>query len=755
MVSASFQSNHFKTLEVSQELQCEWNSDFSALASDGVAVLYGQASVTICLAILGLGTAIPTLLLSMKGTPTNAEPRKALLTLCYFNLSVMNMFRITGFVLALLTMWILKDYCSCLEGEIRWAGNIKSIKACPASSAMFSVLIALIFTNVLDAIVATTQVMYFVCSLACCPTIVPSQSKWKALLTCCIGCSSTVTCCLFGGFEALQGDFGDLALVISNYTNNNQTLDITASDIAAGLIMVIRGQREALLEARENVCSSFVDSTQLDPIHPTEPQSTRRHSDFHDWGTKEQGHPALKRMASTPELHRSQSAIGISDSEIQLSSSEVLDQENYQENVYMAQAARFMPYAQATYTWIIYLVEHQLVGFLRLGYLILRRCACFCPTSKDKLRHDFLWEPHMVAFQEISGLDAEDIIFASFKESIVVLPYVVALDHEWKSVVIAIRGTLSMESVLADIAIRPEELSSVGAKLGFDGDQKYCHRGILRSTEWIYADLMKHGKLKEALNGEYKNYRLVVVGHSLGAGCAAMLSVMLRPAYPNLRCLAFGPPGSVFSENLAEECSPWLTSYVLDADVIPRLAIHQFEVLRDSVLRMICRIKVPKCEVFSLEKSSTKSRAELADERIRILYEEDEVPDSEFQRQLEKFFGFQDELKQKSETAGDYRYIDLFPPGKIIQLFRARNQRRSAFSRFLSVSSRQRTHDAMKNDTIYVARWIQRTDLQQIILSTHMMNDHEPGNMKRKIQEVAETVFELRSPEYKICGETC
>ncbi len=246
--------------------------------------------------------------------------------------------------------------------------------------------------------------------------------------------------------------------------------------------------------------------------------------------------------------------------------------------------------------------------------------------------------------------------------------------------------------------------------------------------------------------GEYKNYRLVVLGHSLGAGCAAMLSVMLRPLYPNLRCLAFGIPGSVFSENLAEECSPWLTSYVLDADIIPRLAIHQFEVLRDSVLGMICRIKVPKCDVFSLEKSSKKSRAELAEERKHVLYDEDEVPDSEFKRQLEKFFSFQVDLKQKNETTG--HYIALFPPGKIIQLFRTRNKGRRAFSRFLSLSSSELTN-VRENETSYVARWIQRTDLQQIILSSHMINDHEPGNMRRKIQDVAETVFDLRSPEYK------
>lgn len=39
-----------------------------------------------------------------------------------------------------------------------------------------------------------------------------------------------------------------------------------------------------------------------------------------------------------------------------------------------------------------------------------------------------------------------------------------------------------------------------------------------------------------------QEYRLVVVGHSLGAGAAALLAFMLRSSYPHVRCYAFSPP---------------------------------------------------------------------------------------------------------------------------------------------------------------------------------------------------------------------
>ena len=40
-------------------------------------------------------------------------------------------------------------------------------------------------------------------------------------------------------------------------------------------------------------------------------------------------------------------------------------------------------------------------------------------------------------------------------------------------------------------------------------------------------------------------YDVVVVGHSLGAGTAAILSILLRREYPTIHCYAFAPPGGL------------------------------------------------------------------------------------------------------------------------------------------------------------------------------------------------------------------
>ena len=43
-----------------------------------------------------------------------------------------------------------------------------------------------------------------------------------------------------------------------------------------------------------------------------------------------------------------------------------------------------------------------------------------------------------------------------------------------------------------------------------------------------------------------QDYQLIVSGHSLGAGVASVLALLLRKSYPDLHCYALSPPGCVF-----------------------------------------------------------------------------------------------------------------------------------------------------------------------------------------------------------------
>jgi sn1-specific diacylglycerol lipase len=41
-----------------------------------------------------------------------------------------------------------------------------------------------------------------------------------------------------------------------------------------------------------------------------------------------------------------------------------------------------------------------------------------------------------------------------------------------------------------------------------------------------------------------RNWSIVVTGHSLGAGAAALVALYIRSFYPNSRAWAFEPPGA-------------------------------------------------------------------------------------------------------------------------------------------------------------------------------------------------------------------
>lgn len=77
----------------------------------------------------------------------------------------------------------------------------------------------------------------------------------------------------------------------------------------------------------------------------------------------------------------------------------------------------------------------------------------------------------------------------------------------------------------------------------------------------------------------------MLCGHSLGAGSASLLSVMLKEDFPELHCYAFSPPGGetcdgdlfvnvcsgLLSLNAARESQKWITSVVFGIDMVPRL----------------------------------------------------------------------------------------------------------------------------------------------------------------------------------------
>jgi Lipase (class 3) len=377
----------------------------------------------------------------------------------------------------------------------------------------------------------------------------------------------------------------------------------------------------------------------------------------------------------------------------------LLNRTNFHELYLLDEAARYAKYALAIYTWVLYLYVHPITGPFRL--LASNSCRFFS-CDKAKFRHRHYEEPtqqerldeitsNVLLMQYVDengriegdnicqtnknailltvGLTETDIVYVQLRSSLSDIPYCILVDHAWKAIIVSIRGTFSIEDCVTDVLITPESLEQLGEDFGFDAVDQYCHGGVMSCARNVYRDLERHGLLDTLLLGEqarYSGYTLRLIGHSLGAATSTLLSYMLRPKFPNLRCINYSPPGCTFTWRMATQCKDWCTSCVLDTDLVPRLTVESIERLRDEILDLIGRIKVPKAVIarrftentFRICTDQEGKTGNINTDMADILYDHDEIPDSEYQQQLIRFKEIQEERRRQRGTA---RSINIAP----------------------------------------------------------------------------------------------
>lgn len=163
--------------------------------------------------------------------------------------------------------------------------------------------------------------------------------------------------------------------------------------------------------------------------------------------------------------------------------------------------------------------------------------------------------------------------------------YLVCLDFERNCVVIALRGTSSAADVLADLVCEPEEL-----ELG--GMPGLAHGGMLKAARRLagtLAEIAARG-LEQLVSGEAgEQPSIVICGHSLGAGVAALIAALWRDfsVFPgvDVRCFAFACP-QVLDAELANAVSNHTTSVIVGTDIVPRLSLATAYDLREALLQI-------------------------------------------------------------------------------------------------------------------------------------------------------------------------
>ncbi|KAL7866857.1 hypothetical protein AOLI_G00146710 [Acnodon oligacanthus] len=203
---------------------------------------------------------------------------------------------------------------------------------------------------------------------------------------------------------------------------------------------------------------------------------------------------------------------------------------------------------------------------------------------------------HLYVWIWLSSVSVQ-IVYTSCHDAVYETPFFVAVDHGKKKVVISIRGTLSPKDALTDLTGDSERLpveEQHGVWLG--------HKGMVYSAEYIKKKLEQEMILSQAFGRDLSkgtmHYGLVIVGHSLGAGTAAILSFLLRPQYPTLHCYSYSPPGGLLSEDAMEYSKEFVTSVVLGKDLVPRIGLSQLEGFRRHLLEVLQKSDKPKWRII-------------------------------------------------------------------------------------------------------------------------------------------------------------
>uniref|UniRef100_A0A8D0H6K1 Diacylglycerol lipase-alpha n=1 Tax=Sphenodon punctatus TaxID=8508 RepID=A0A8D0H6K1_SPHPU len=375
-----------------------------------------------------------------------------------------------------------------------------------------------------------------------------------------------------------------------------------------------------------------------------------------------------------------------------------------QEMLRYKEVCYYMLFALAAYGWPMYLMRKPACGLCRLA----RSCSCCCLCSSRPryapgvtIEEDNCCGCNAIAIRRHfldENMTSVDIVYTSCHDAVYETPFYVAVDHEKKKVVISIRGTLSPKDALTDLTGDAERLPVEG------------HHGTWLGHKYIKKKLEQEMVLSQAFGRDLgrgtKHYGLIVVGHSLGAGTAAILSFLLRPQYPSLKCYAYSPPGGLLSEDAMEYSKEFVTAVVLGKDLVPRIGLSQLEGFRRQLLDVLQRSTKPKWRIIV---GATKC-----------------IPKSELPEETEGNSVASNRLwtHPSDLTIALSASTPLYPPGRIIHVVHNHPAEQCCC--------------CDQDEPTYFAIWGDNKAFNEVIISPAMLHEHLPYVVMEGLNKVLE-----------------
>lgn len=225
----------------------------------------------------------------------------------------------------------------------------------------------------------------------------------------------------------------------------------------------------------------------------------------------------------------------------------------YTSNLKDKQLAHYINFAAAAYGVVFY-PKHVKSSFIKL--LRTRTSSILTTVSENVI-------------SQMTSVPPEDIVLVRLKGENPLRPgYYIAVDDSTRTVVLVIRGTLTLSDALTDITCTLRDF--LGGK---------AHHGISISAVNIFEDIQT---ILEAVLYRTR-YDLVICGHSLGGGTAVLLTLYIlhlrdaqttTPALSKcgVHCYAFAPP-PVYNGAQPAHWKESVTIIVNGRDVVPRISL--------------------------------------------------------------------------------------------------------------------------------------------------------------------------------------
>ncbi|XP_024271460.2 diacylglycerol lipase-alpha isoform X3 [Oncorhynchus tshawytscha] len=389
-----------------------------------------------------------------------------------------------------------------------------------------------------------------------------------------------------------------------------------------------------------------------------------------------------------------------------------LDLKNSTEMGMYKEVCYYMLFALAAYGWPMYLMRKPACGLCRLA------SSCHCTSGSGSrlsqtvtVEEDNCCGCNVLAIRR-HFLDRElkqvHVVYTSWHDAVYETPFFVAVDHGKKKVVISIRGTLSPKDALTDLTGDSERLpveEQHGNWLG--------HKGMVYSAEYIKKKLEQEMILSQAFGRDLgkgtMHYGLVIVGHSLGAGTAAILSFLLRPQYPTLQCYSYSPPGGLLSEDAMEYSKEFVTSVVLGKDLVPRIGLSQLEGFRRHLLEVLQKSDKPKWRIIA---GGTKCIP-----KSELPVDDGPQPQTAPVPPSTRLWLHPSDLSIALSAS-----TPLYPPGKVIHV----------------VHNHPSETCCGQEEPTYSALWGDNKSFNEVIISPAMLNEHMPHMVMEGLNKVLE-----------------